>query len=141
MTFTGNSAIAGSAAALTVAGPGSVLLAANNSYSGPTAVDDGVLVLSGSAGGCAESSAYTVSEGTLRLDNSAGNRTANRTNTAGTLTLQGGTLQIVAAPAGTTAAMGNLVAAGGENTYALSNAGAGRWPSPTARSAAAPARR
>ena len=125
-TLTGNSAISG-AAALTVAGPGSVVLTAGNSYSGPTAVNDGVLALSGTAGGIAQSSGYTVSEGTLRLDNSSGNFTlpGNRTNTAAGLTLQGGTLQIVAAGTGTTTTLGNLAAAVGENAYALSNAGTG----------------
>ncbi len=126
-TLTANSAISGAAAALTVAGPGSVVLTAGNSYSGPTTVNDGTLALSGSAGGIAQSSGYTVSEGTLRLDNSSGNDTlaGNRTNTAATLTLQGGTLQIVAAGTGTTTTLGNLAAAVGENAYALGNAGTG----------------
>ena len=126
-TLTANSAISGTAAALTVAGPGSVVLTASNSYSGPTTVNDATLALTGSAGGIAQSSGYTVSEGTLRLDNSNGNDAlaGNRTNAAAALTLQGGTLQIVAAGTGTTTALGNLAAAVGENTYALSNAGTG----------------
>ncbi len=117
-TLTGNSPIAGSGAALAVAGPGSVVLTASNSYSGPTTVSDGVLTLSGS-GSIAKSSGYTVGEGTLRLDNSAGTLATNRTNTAATIALQGGTLQIVAAGA-TTATLGNLSAVAGENVYTLS---------------------
>ncbi|MEI6676658.1 MAG: autotransporter-associated beta strand repeat-containing protein [Verrucomicrobiota bacterium] len=85
---------------------GSILyLTAANSFSGTTNVNAGTLTLSGAAGALANTSAVTVSGGTLISGTTADAATTNRINSAATLTLGGtngaGTFTLTKPTAGT----------------------------------------
>lgn len=76
---------------LTKAGDGVLVFGAANTYSGGTAVDAGTLSLAGASGAIASTSAITVSNATLKIDN-AGNNNSNRVGNTTGIALNDGTL-------------------------------------------------
>ncbi len=105
-------------------GSGTWNLSAANSYTGTTAVNGGLLTISGVAGSIGQSTALTVSQGTLQLDDStlANNFSSSRLGSQ-PITLQGGALQLnLGNVSGGTETIGSVTAAMGENTLALTTA-------------------
>ncbi|HYO08557.1 MAG TPA: autotransporter-associated beta strand repeat-containing protein [Tepidisphaeraceae bacterium] len=106
---------------LTKAGAGTLALTAAANLSGALTVDNGTLLLGGANGAATGASGYAIGAGgRLELDNSVssnGNRVASAP-----VTLNGGTLGFVANA--TTETAGDLAAAQGASTVALSGSGA-----------------
>ncbi len=101
-------------------------LSGANTYSGTTAVNGGLLTISGPNGGIAQSTALTVSCGTLQLDDSALPNNFSSSRLGGQpISLQGGALQLrLGNASGGTESIGSITAVAGENTLAVS-AGSG----------------
>ena len=105
--------------ALVKSGTGGWTLTGANSYTGTTTLNGGTLAVSGSSGRIAQSAGYVLNQGTLQLDNSAGN---NNTRIGGAdLTMSGGTLQLIGN--GTSETAGTIRPSIGESTIALGGAG------------------
>jgi fibronectin-binding autotransporter adhesin len=118
-TVNGKSVIAGSGA-LVKSDSGTLILKANNTYTGTTTIIKGMLVLSATNGGIVQSAAYNVLQGTLKLDNATNPASPlGRLNDAAPLTLKDGAFQIIANDGGSTETLGSVFAAFGENTYNL----------------------
>ena len=102
-------------------------LSGQNTYSGTTGINGGMLILSGSSGSIAQSAALTVSGGTLQLDDSAlaANFSSSRLGRQ-PITLHGGLLSLnLGGVSGGTETIGSLAAATGENELAIVGSGGG----------------
>lgn len=99
LTINGVIGDGGSGYSLTKAGTGTLNLAGNSTYSGSTIVTRGVLNLVSAGSGLANTSAVTVTGGTLNLGVASGTGVANRINAAATLTLGGSGVFIINAGA------------------------------------------
>lgn len=95
-TFTGvlSNGTGAAALSLTKAGTAVLTLQGNNTFTGETVVEQGVLQLSGASGRLSGTTAITVKQGaTLRVTNgNVNNLHADRVNDAAVITLAGGTL-------------------------------------------------
>lgn len=112
---------------LSKSGPGTLALAAANTYSGTTTVnsDGGTLVLSGN-GTLLNTSAVTINQaGRLKLANAAGSN-LERLNDLTPINLSGGTLEFQAAAGETsTETLGTLTLAGNQSQSIVSDANGG----------------
>ena len=117
-TFNG---IIGGSGNVTLLG-GNVTLTAANTYTGSTTVSGGTLTLSGVNGALASTTALNLNRGgTLLLDNSGSNNT-NRVNDAGSVNLNGGTLNYVgSSSAASTETFGAVTLGAGASTIATAN--------------------
>ncbi len=109
--ITGNVTTGAFVQSLAYSGTGTLTLNGNNDYTGSTTVNRGLVVLSGTGtnGQLTATSGITLfPTGTLRLDNSGGNTTPGGRIPGRPVTLQGGTLDIIGAPGGTTEVAGAL---------------------------------
>ena len=114
---------------LTKTGPATLTLTNDNTYTGSTTVNQGALVLSGLAGGIADSASLTVNAGaTLRLDNTAAANHTDRLGDYTPLTLYGGAFQFAndAGVADFSENLGNLTLGNGAATIQTSQAASGR---------------
>ena len=91
-TFSG--ALSGGTAGLIKSDAGTWILTGINSHTNPTAVNDGIMQLSGANGATSGATSYSLNGGSLILDNTAaaGGNNANRIANASTLSINGGSL-------------------------------------------------
>lgn len=109
VSFTG---VLSGAGGVNMSGTGTVILNNNNTYTGATTVANGTLVGRAQASGSpfGNNSVFTITNGTLRLENTTG--ATNNTATTGALNLSSGNAAIVVdngASTGTTFTFGSLV--------------------------------
>jgi autotransporter-associated beta strand protein len=120
-----NSVIGNGSGTLAVSktGTGSWTLAGANTYSGPTTVSAGTLTLSG-ADGAIGSSAVTIAGGTLTVSNTAAANNGNRLSDSSAFTMNGGTFNFnnTAGAANYSESAGTLTLIGGSNTVAIQQA-------------------
>ncbi len=118
-TYTVNNTIGGTGS-LAQLGPGTLVLASSNAYTGTTNVDGGMLSISGSAN-ISQSSGLVVNRGTAQLDDSilGTNFNSNRLGTQA-ITLRGGALNVnFGNTTGGTETLGSIALTAGDNTFAL----------------------
>lgn len=109
VSFTG---VMSGAGGVNMAGTGTVILNNSNTYTGPTTVANGTLVGRAQASGSpfGNNSIFTISNGSLRLENTTG--VSNNTTTTGALNVNGGNATIVVdngSSPNTTLTFGSLV--------------------------------
>jgi fibronectin-binding autotransporter adhesin len=114
------SQLAGSGA-LTVQGPGTLSLTANeNSFTGNTTISAATLSISGTSGSATGISSFAVTDqGTLLINN--GSTTLDRIGNSATVTLNGGNIQY--AVNGKTETIGTLILAGGDSSVGINSSG------------------
>ncbi|MCK9179127.1 MAG: autotransporter-associated beta strand repeat-containing protein, partial [Candidatus Cloacimonetes bacterium] len=109
-------------------GDGLWFLSAANNYSGATIINGGTMLLNGVAGAITTTPSIAVTNGALRVENSAGANNADRINNSASISLNNSAIQFAhdagAFSVGET--LGVVTVAGGVNTISLEPAGVGQ---------------